>query len=86
MRQLLQSSGPGSKPITAAGSPYHSASGTSVVSAKELGLLDELATERIIAAYSSPAVKGRSWTGKNADSGIPVGVRTVVLKWLQGAR
>jgi len=78
VRQLLQDPSLSSPSKTPAPSKNH------------VPLLDELATERILAAYSSPAVRSKinAKTNDNGEdengSGIPVGVRGVVLKWLQG--
>ncbi|KAF8314418.1 TPR-like protein [Clavulina sp. PMI_390] len=70
--------------------PSSSSSGTAAPSDQHLALLDELATERILAAYSSPAVRSKPRVGtKNAkrvdeENVVPAEVRGVVLKWLQG--
>jgi len=72
-----------------------SPSNTPAPSKTNVPLLDELATERILAAYSTPSVrykinakksklKQANDDGDDNGSGIPPGVRGVVLKWLQG--
>jgi len=70
-----------------------SPSNTPVPSKTHIPLLDELATERILAAYSStsPAVRSKAkkqtsekGTGAVGGSPVPAEVRGVVVKWLQG--
>jgi len=70
-----------------------SPSNTPVPSKTHIPLLDELATERILAAYSStsPAVRSKAkkqtsekGTGAVGGSPVPAEARGVVVKWLQG--
>jgi len=70
-------------PTSASPAPS-SSSQTPAPTAQHLLLLDELATERILAAYSSPAVRSKNQKGGAPDENVPADVRVVVLKWLQG--